>query len=219
MRLSHTEEKYLKVIYRQGENGTTTVSTNAIAAALHTSPAAVTDMVQRLHEKGLVVYQKYQGVTISPTGQAYALQIIRKHFLWEVFLVEKLKLGWEEVHEIAEQLEHIQSPALIQRLDEFLGAPAYSPHGNPIPNAQGEIVHKASVVLTSLEAGGSGIIIAIKEATSPFLQYLNKRNIYLGAKIMVIEKLPFDQSMDISVDQLPKINISQKVSDNILIVP
>ena len=219
MRLSYTEEKYLKVIYQQGDNGTAAVSTNAMAAALHTSPAAVTDMVQKLHEKELVVYQKYQGVTISSTGKAHALQIIRKHFLWEVFLVDKLKLGWEEVHEIAEQLEHIQSPVLIQRLDSFLGTPAYSPHGKPIPNAQGEIVHKASVVLTSLEAGSSGIIIALKDGTSPFLQYLNKRNIYLGAKISVIEKLPFDQSMDVSIDQSPKINISQQVSDNILIVP
>ncbi len=219
MRLSHTEEKYLKVIYQQGDNGTAAVSTNVMAASLHTSPAAVTDMVQKLHEKELVVYQKYQGVTISPTGKAHALQIIRKHFLWEVFLVDKLKLGWEEVHEIAEQLEHIQSPVLIQRLDSFLGTPAYSPHGNPIPNAQGEIAHKASVVLTSLEVGSSGIIIALKDGTSPFLQYLNKRNIYLGAQISVVEKLPFDQSMDVSIDQLPKINISRQVSDNILIVP
>lgn len=219
MHLSDTEEKYLKAIYQQGENGTTAVATNALATALHTSPAAVTDMVQKLHEKALVVYQKYQGVTISATGKEHALQIIRKHFLWEVFLVDKLKLGWEEVHEIAEKLEHIQSPLLIQRLDDFLGSPAYSPHGKPIPNAQGEIMHKASVLLTSMEAGSSGIIIATKDESASFLQYLNKRHIHLGAKISVLEKLPFDQSMDISVDHLPKINISQKVSDNILVIP
>lgn len=219
MRISYTEENYLKAIYQHAERGNKAVPTNAIAEALHTSPAAVTDMVQKLHEKGLVAYQKYQGVHISEAGKVHALQVIRKHLLWEVFLVEKLKLGWEEVHEIAEQLEHIQSPLLIQRLDELLGHPAYSPHGKPIPNAQGETAHKASVVLTSVEAGRGGIVVAIKEGTAQFLQYLSKRNIYLGAQISVIEKMPFDQSMDISVDRLPKVNISQKVSDNILIVP
>ena len=219
MRISYTEENYLKAIYQQGVNGNQAVSTNALAVALHTSPAAVTDMVQKLHEKGLVAYQKYQGVSISASGKAHALQVIRKHLLWEAFLVEKLKLGWEEVHEIAEHLEHIQSPLLIQRLDDFLGNPAYSPHGKPIPNAQGETAHKASIVLTSMEAGSSSIIVAIKEDKSQFFQYLSKRNIYLGAKISVIEKMPFDQSMDISVDCLPKVNISQKVSDNILVVP
>ena len=219
MRISYTEENYLKAIYQQGKDGHTTVSTNTLATTLHTSPAAVTDMVQKLHEKGLVAYQKYQGVSISATGKAHALQTIRKHLLWEVFLVDKLKLGWEEVHEIAEYLEHIQAPLLIQRLDDFLGNPAYSPHGTPIPNAQGKTTHKASSVLTSMEAGSSGLVVAIKDDSPPFLQYLSKRNIYLGATIRVVEKIPFDQSMEISVDRWPKVNISQKVSDNILIVP
>jgi DtxR family Mn-dependent transcriptional regulator len=219
MRISYTEENYLKAIYQHAANRKKAVPTNAIAGALSTSPAAVTDMVRRLHEKGLVVYQKYQGVNVSETGKAYALQVIRKHLLWEVFLVEKLKFGWEEVHEIAEQLEHIRSPLLIQRLDDFLGNPAYSPHGKPIPNAQGEHAQKVRVALTNVETGSGGIVIAVKEATPQFLQYLSKRGIYLGAKISVIEKMPFDQSMDISVDHLPKVNISQKVSDNILIIP
>jgi DtxR family Mn-dependent transcriptional regulator len=219
MHISYAEENYLKAIYQHAANSKNAVPTNAIAGALSTSPAAVTDMIQRLHEKGLVVYQKYQGVNVSETGKIYALQVIRKHLLWEVFLVEKLKLGWEEVHEIAEQLEHIQSPLLIQRLDDFLGNPAYSPHGKPIPNAQGEHAHKVSVVLTDVATGSSGIAIAVKDSTPQFLQYLSKRGIYLGAKISVIEKMPFDQSMDISVDHLPKVNISQKVSDNILIIP
>ena len=219
MRISHTEENYLKTIYQHVANGKKAVSTNAIAETLGTSPAAVTDMVQKLHEKELVCYRKYQGVNISELGKAYALQVIRKHLLWEVFLVEKLKFGWEEVHEIAEQLEHIQSPWLIQRLDDFLGNPAYSPHGKPIPNVQGEHTHKVSVVLTSVEVGSSGIVVSVKEGTPQFLQYLSKRNIYIGAKISVIEKMSFDQSMDISVDHLPKVNISRKVSDNILMIP
>jgi DtxR family transcriptional regulator, Mn-dependent transcriptional regulator len=219
MHVSYTEENYLKTIYQRSTNCKEKVPTNAIAEALHTSPAAVTDMIQKLHEKGLVIYQKYQGVSMSAVGKAHALQVIRKHLLWEVFLVDKLKLGWEEVHEIAEQLEHIQSPLLIQRLDDFLGNPTYSPHGKPIPNAQGEHVHKVRVVLTNVETGSSGIVIAVKDGTSQFLQYLSKRGIYLGAKISVIEKITFDQSMDISVDHLPKVNISKKVSDNILITP
>jgi DtxR family transcriptional regulator, Mn-dependent transcriptional regulator len=217
--ISYTEENYLKAIYQYAEDSRKAVSTNAIAETLGTSPAAVTDMLQRLHEKGLVVYRKYQGVNISKKGESYALQVIRKHLLWEVFLVEKLKFGWEEVHEVAEQLEHIQSPLLMQRLDDFLGNPAYSPHGKPIPNTHGVRTHKASMVLTNVEADNSGIIIAVKDSTPQFLQYLSKRGIYLGAKISVIEKISFDQSMDISVDHLPKVNISQKVSDNILIIP
>ena len=217
--LSQAEEKYLKAIYQRSESSQKAVSTNALAEALRTSPAAVTDMIRRLHEKGLVVHQKYQGVNISATGKTYALQIIRKHFLWEVFLVDKLKLGWDEVHEIAEQLEHIQSPLLIERLDELLGHPAYSPHGKPIPNAQGELHRKARVVLTDMEVGSNGVIIAVKEGTPQFLQYLSKRGIYLGAKVSIIEKIPFDQSMDISIDHLPKVNISQKVSDNLFVIP
>jgi DtxR family transcriptional regulator, Mn-dependent transcriptional regulator len=219
MRISYTEENYLKAIYQYAENSKKAVSTNAIAETLSTSPAAVTDMLQKLHEKELVIYQKYQGVNISKKGEAYALQVIRKHLLWEVFLVEKLKFGWEEVHEVAEQLEHIQSPLLMQRLDDFLGNPAYSPHGKPIPNTHGVHTHKTSVVLTNVEVDNSGIIIAVKDSTPQFLQYLSKRGIYLGAKISVIEKIIFDQSMDISIDHLPKVNISQKVSDNILITP
>ncbi len=217
MHISYTEENYLKTIYLQGKNESKAVSTNTLAAALNTSPAAVTDMIQKLNEKGLVAYKKYQGASISEAGRALALQVIRKHLLWEVFLVEKLKISWEEVHEIAEQLEHIQSLSLIQRLDDFLGNPDYSPHGESIPNAQGKTTHQKSVVLTSMEAGSSGIVVAIKEDTSQFLQYLSKRNIYLRAQISVIEKIPFDQSMDISIDRLPRVNISRKVSDNILI--
>lgn len=218
MRITHTEENYLKVIYQRAESSKKAVLTNTIAELLNTSPAAVTDMVQRLHEKGLVVYQKYQGVGISEAGRIHALRVIRKHLLWEVFLVEKLKLGWEEVHEIAEQLEHIQSPLLVKRLDDFLGNPTYSPHGKPIPNDQGKSIDKVSVALTNMDTGSSGIVKAVREGTPQFLQYLSKRGIYIGAKISVIEKMPFDQSMDISVDNLPKVNISQKVSDNILII-
>ncbi|MCU0318075.1 MAG: metal-dependent transcriptional regulator [Amoebophilaceae bacterium] len=217
MHVSYTEEDYLKVIYQYVASGTKAMPTNAIADALNTSAAAVTDMLQKLHEKELVVYQKYRGVHISEKGKVHALQVIRKHLLWEVFLVEKLKFGWEEVHAVAEQLEHVQSSLLIQRLDDFLGNPPYSPHGESIPDAHGACAHKVKSVLTDVETGSGGIVLAVQDSTPQFLQYLSKRGIYLGAKISVIEKIAFDQSMDISVDHLPKVNVSQKVSDNILI--
>lgn len=219
MDLSHTEENYLKAIYQLSGHGQQLVSTNALSAALHTSSAAVTDMVQRLHHKGLVTYQKYQGVNISASGKEQAIQVLRKHRLWEVFLVEKLKFAWDEVEEVAEQLEHIQSLLLIQRLDDFLGNPAYSPHGEPIPDAQGGMRTKKQVVLSRLEVGSSGIVMAVKDGKPLFLQYLSKRGIYLGAKISVIDKIAFDQSMDISVDGHSKISISLQVSDGILIAP
>ncbi|MEM7055626.1 MAG: metal-dependent transcriptional regulator [Bacteroidota bacterium] len=219
MDFSHTEENYLKAVYQLSEHGQQPVSTTALSAALHTSPAAVTDMIQRLHHKGLVAYQKYQGVNISTSGKEQAIQVLRKHRLWEVFLVEKLKFAWDEVKEVAEQLEHIQSLLLVQRLDDFLGNPAYSPHGEPIPDAQGGMRTKRQVVLSQLEVGSSGIVMAVKEDKPLFLQYLSKRGIYLGAKISVIDKIAFDQSMDISIDGHPKISISLQVSDSILIAP
>lgn len=217
MQLTHTEERYLKAIYQLSKQGQQPVPTNALAAALQTSPAAVTDMVQRLYQKALVTYQKYQGVNMAAIGQEKAIQVLRKRRLWEVFLVKKLELAWDEVTAIADQLEHMQSELLIQGLDDFLDHPAYNPHGEPIPDKQGKINTKPQRLLSELEAGNSGILLAIQEGTSLFLQYLSKRNIHLGAHISVVEKLAFDQSMDISVNGQPKLNISLKVSDNLLI--
>ena len=218
MSISQAEENYLKTIYHLSKKGREAVATNAMASALKTSPASVTDMIKKLADKGMVIYEKYQGVTISSKGETYALQVIRKHRLWEVFLVEKLKFNWDEVHEVAEKLEHIQSPLLIQRLDNFLGNPTYDPHGDPIPSAQGTFVVKAKIVLSDIEEGKNRIIAAIKDNSPQFLKYLNKRGIYLGAKVSVVEKIAFDNSMDISVDNYPKVNISKKISDNILVV-
>jgi DtxR family Mn-dependent transcriptional regulator len=217
MELTHTEENYLTTIYRLSQPDQVVVSTNGLAAALHTSPAAVTDMVQRLHQKGLVHYKKYQGVTMASIGKKQVLQILRRYRLWEVFLVKKLGFAWDEVEVTAGQLKHIQSDILIQRLDNFLDKPAYSPHGEPIPDQAGNIHIKPQHPLTELEEGTSGTLLSVKEGTSVFLQYLSKRGIYLGADIRVIEKIPFDQSMDISVDGNPKFNISLKVSDNLLV--
>ncbi|MCG8339787.1 MAG: metal-dependent transcriptional regulator [Cytophagales bacterium] len=218
MNISQTEENYLKTIYHLSKGGVEVVVTKALASALKTSPAAVADILRRLDNKGMAIYKKYQGVNISPKGKTYALQIIRKHRLWEVFLVEKLKFNGDEVHEVAENLEHIQSPLLAQRLDNFLGNPTHDPHGNPIPNAQGTFVAESKMVLSHIEEGKNSIVTAIKDNSPQFLRCLNKRGIYLGAKISVVEKIAFDNSMDISVDNCPKVNISKKISDNILVV-
>jgi DtxR family Mn-dependent transcriptional regulator len=217
MNLTFTEENYLAIIYQLSKQSQQAVSTNALAAVLNTSPAAVTDMVQRLHQKELILYQKYQGVTMAELGQKQAIQVVRRHRLWEVFLVKKLGFAWDEVETIAGQLKHIQSDLLTQRLDKFLDHPVYSSHGEPIPDQEGNIHIKPQRILSELEEGTSGILLAVKEGTSVFLQYLSKRGIYLGADIKVLEKIAFDQSIDISIDGKPKFNISSKVSDNLLV--
>ena len=218
MDLTYTEENYIKVIHHLSNGGQHMVATNSLASYLRTSPAAITDMVQRLHQKGLISYQKYQGVNIAAPGLAKAMQILRRHRLWEVFLVKKLKFTWDEVEEVAEELEHIRSELLIKRLDEYLDHPSYSPHGEPIPDVNGAIKTQPQILLSQLEAGATGTIVAVKDDSAPFLQYLNKKNIYLGAAVKVLEKIPFDQSMELSIDGSVGVTISSLVSDNLLIV-
>lgn len=215
--LSFTEENYLKAIYHLSAGGDKEVSTNAIAEVLKTKPASVTDMIGKLSAKGVVTYVKYQGVNVSDAGKKYALKVIRKHRLWEVFLVEKMKFNWDEVHEVAEQLEHINSPLLIKRLDEFLGYPKYDPHGDPIPDESGEFKEKPQVPLNEMEEGDAGIIMAVNDSSSIFLKHLDKLGAYIGAKIKVITKEEFDGSMTILIDNKKQTFISQAVSVNILI--
>ncbi len=218
MKPTHAEENYLKAIYMLlEESQEPLVSTTAMADFLHTSAASITDMIQKLHSKKLVIYRKYQGVALTASGKKAAIHTLRKHLLWEVFLVDKLKFGWNEIHDIAEQLEHIDSDMLIDRLDNFLGNPYCNPHGIVIPNADGNIIAKPRLLMSDLSEGASGIVSAIKDDSAAFLQYLSKRNIYLGAKITVVEKIQFDESMDINIDNQNKINISRKITDNILI--
>lgn len=214
--LSHTEENYIKAIYHLSLKGKD-VTTNSISDSLKTKPSSVTDMVKRLSDKKIINYIKYQGVTLTQKGNHIALGIVRKHRLWEVFLVEKLKFNWDEVHEIAEQLEHIESGVLIKRLDEFLGHPSYDPHGDPIPNERGEINHKEKVSLNDLEINSQGIVIGLKETSPLFLQYLDKTGIYIGVKIKIIEKIPFDESLEILLDSKKTLIISKEVSKNILL--
>ena len=214
--LSLVEENYLKAIYHLSGNGTNTVSTNSLAEEMQTTPASVSDMIKRLAHKEVIEYKKYQGVNISEDGRKRALQVIRKHRLWEVFLVDKLNFNWDEVHDIAEQLEHIKSPLLIKRLDEFLGHPTRDPHGDPIPDEDGNFVQKQPIPLNQLIAGQTGMMVAVNDSSSSFLKYLDKVEVSIGSKIEVKEVIDFDSSMEIKVNH-KSLTISETVAQNILV--
>ena len=216
---SHTEENYLKAIYKLGEAEPQTpgISTNRIAAALSTRAASVTDMLRRLADKQLLDYEKYRGVRLTAEGQRLALLTIRKHRLWEVFLVQQLGFSWDEVHEVAEELEHVQSPLLMRRLDAFLGHPALDPHGDPIPAEDGAVRRPATRLLADLCAGERGTLAAVKNTTAPFLQYLDKVGLQLGAQVEVLDKAAFDNSLELCVNHKHTTLISAEVSRNLLI--
>ncbi|MBF9238843.1 metal-dependent transcriptional regulator [Hymenobacter sp. BT683] len=216
---SHTEENYLKAIYKlaEAEPDNTGVSTNRIAAALDTRAASVTDMLRRLADKGLLAYERYRGVQLTAEGQRLALLTIRKHRLWEVFLVQQLGFNWDEVHEVAEELEHVQSPLLMRRLDAFLGHPALDPHGDPIPAEDGAMRRPAHRLLADLAVGDRGTLAAVKNTTAPFLQYLDKVGLQLGALVEVLDKVTFDNSFEIRVNKERTALISAEVSCNLFV--
>ncbi|WP_460502849.1 metal-dependent transcriptional regulator [Hymenobacter agri] len=217
--LSHTEENYLKAIFKlaEAEPETAGVSTNRIAAALDTRAASVTDMLRRLADKGLLNYEKYRGVQLTTEGQRLALLTIRKHRLWEVFLVQRLGFSWDEVHEVAEELEHVQSPLLMRRLDAFLGHPALDPHGDPIPGEDGAMRRPAHRLLADLNAGETGTLAAVKNTSAPFLQYLAKVGLQLGATIEVLDKVAFDNSFELRINRERTTLISAEVSRNLFV--
>ena len=216
--LSLTEEDYLKAIYYLSENNSEKgISTNDIAKRIEISAASVSDMIKKLSQKNLVNYVKYQGVTLTKGGKQIAVNIIRKHRLWETFLVEKLKFSWDEVHEIAEQLEHIQSSTLIERLDEFLDFPEYDPHGDPIPNEKGEIIKRKRINLKNCPLDQTLKVIAVEEGSPLFLQHLNKIKVNIGTHIKVLEKIEYDESLEIEIDQQRTIMISKDVAENIYV--
>jgi DtxR family Mn-dependent transcriptional regulator len=215
---SFTEENYLKAIYHLSEGNTMAVSTNQIAEMTSTKAASVTDMLKKLAEKKLINYIKYQGVTLTGTGVNAAVNIIRKHRLWEVFLVEKLGFKWDEVHDIAEELEHINSETLINRLDDFLGNPVADPHGDPIPDRSGLIKHKKLVKISDMKPGESGTVSGVSEHSSVFLKLLEKLGLTLGTKIIVSELIEFDGSIMLTIDQKTERTISREVAKNILVI-
>lgn len=215
--MTTAEENYLKAIYHLSEGGKKGVSTNDVAGAMKTKPASVSDMLRKLGEKEVIEYRKYYGVHMTDEGKKQALQTIRKHRLWEVFLVDKLNFAWDEVHEVAEELEHIQSPLLIQRLDAFLNYPKFDPHGDPIPDEFGDVKAKPRLVLNEMEIDQMGQIVAVKDSSAAFLKYLDKVGAYIGARIKILDKTDFDGSMEILVDQKKNLFISKDVAANILV--
>jgi len=210
-----TEENYLKAIYHlslQSES----VSTNQIAASLNTKAASVTDMLKKLADKALINYAKYQGVTLTAAGEKIAVNIIRKHRLWEYFLVKKLSFKWDEVHDVAEELEHISSKELIDRLDDFMGNPKYDPHGDPIPDCNGLFKAHELKPVSTLIVNDSGIISGVRDHSSSFLQYLERMELTIGKKIEVVEINDYDHSVALQL-QDKKIHISREVANNLLI--
>jgi DtxR family Mn-dependent transcriptional regulator len=211
-----SEENYLKAIYHLESDSKNGISTNAIAKSLKTKASSVTDMVKKLSEKEVVLYVKYQGVTLTAFGKKTAANIVRKHRLWEVFLVEKLNFSWDEVHEVAEQLEHIKSAKLINQLDALLGFPTHDPHGDPIPDKEGNLKTVEKSLLATLSKNESGICIGVDDSSSEFLQYLDKKGITLGKKITILDKEDFDDSLLIEIDG-EKSSISKKIANNLYI--
>ncbi len=214
--MTQSEENYLKIIYHLSLVSKTEIATNSIAEKMETKASSVTDMLKKLAEKKLVSYQKYQGVSLTETGLLTAKMIVRKHRLWEVFLVDKLNFTWDEVHEIAEELEHIKSDELIDKLDEFLDYPSEDPHGDPIPDKNGKILKIEKQLLSDVEVNKKCICVGVKDSSTNFLQYLDKQKIALGSKIIILEKEPFDNSMTIEIKKT-KVLISNKIACNIFI--
>ncbi|RDC63589.1 metal-dependent transcriptional regulator [Adhaeribacter pallidiroseus] len=215
--LSYTEENYIKTIYKLSQGVDKEVNTNAIAETLQTKAASVSDMLRKLSSKNIIFYVKYRGVSLSPEGQRIALQIIRKHRLWEVFLVEKLHFNWDEVHEVAEELEHITSPLLVQRLDEFLDFPKTDPHGDPIPSADGILTDPVKVVAADLEVNTTGVVSGVKDTRPLFLQHLDKIGLHLGVQITVLDQIAYDKSLEIKVENNKTLVISHEVARNLLV--
>jgi DtxR family transcriptional regulator, Mn-dependent transcriptional regulator len=215
--LSYTEENYLKTIYRLSEGGFKAVLTNEIAESMNTKAASVTDMIKKLSSKELVSYEPYYGVKITKLGKLGALRVIRKHRLWETFLVDKLHFNWDEVHEVAEQLEHIQSALLIEKLDEFLGFPTADPHGHPIPDKNGKIQSIRQIPLSESVPNKNAVVRSVKDGSPSFLQYLSKIGIYIGATIAILEKVEFDGSLEIVIDNKKKVFISRDAAENLLV--
>ena len=215
--MSITEENYLKAIFKLSEKDKSPVSTNAVAAAMQTTAASVTDMLKRLSEKEYLEYEKYRGVQLTATGYGLATDLIRRHRLWEVFLTEKLHFTWDKVHDIAEELEHINNIELIQRLDQFLGYPRFDPHGDPIPDAEGKWFRQQQVLLASLHAGQKGVITGVDDHSTTFLQYLNQLGLTLGVSITVLSRVDYDNSMLVQTENGQTLPVSEKVVQHLFV--
>lgn len=206
-----TEENYLKAIYHL-QQPTGSVTTNELSASLHTKPASVTDMLKKLKAKKLLIYEPYKVFQLSAEGKKVALIIIRRHRLWEYFLVEKLAFGWNEVHEVAEELEHVGSKKLIDKLDAFLDFPKFDPHGDPIPDSNGKMSAIQQVCLTELPLHKPAQVISVGSQSSELLDVLSHKHITIGAKLEVKKKFVFDGSVEVKVKNLAPVNISEQLA-------
>ncbi|XZF13171.1 metal-dependent transcriptional regulator [Chitinophagaceae bacterium MMS25-I14] len=216
--LTLTEENYLKSIYTlQHRSASGEVSVNEIAERMQTKPATVTDMLRKLSEKELIHYEKYKKIQLSDSGIAQALQILRKHRLWETFLHDTLHFSWDEVHEVAEQLEHIHSHMLIERLEAFLGFPKFDPHGDPIPDASGVIPASTAIPLSEVPLNAYSRMVAVKDSSSAFLQQLERFGLQIGVKMVVQEHMPYDNSILVKTTGQPFF-LSEKTAENILVI-
>ena len=210
------EENYLKAILSLSIQSGELVSTNEIASEINTSAASVSDMLKKLQEKDLIIYTKYKGVSLNKKGERIAVNILRKHRLWETFLVRKLDFNWDEVHDVAEQLEHIKSERLMDKLDSFLNFPKFDPHGEVIPTKDGEIPKTDRISLSEIEENNKGTVLGVTLDDSSFLQYLNKLEIQIGTEIEVFDRIDFDKSVNISINN-KKQNISNQLAKHLLI--
>ncbi len=214
--LSKSEENYLKSIYNLSELGNKVVTTNSISKILNIEPASVTDMIKKLSKKKLIYHEKYRGTKISKNGIKVALQIIRRHRLWEVFLYEKLNFNWDEIHEVAEELEHVSSDQLIDNLDKYLKYPKIDPHGDPIPNKLGEIDFVDKISISDLKINEKGIVSRIINEDEEFFILLKKLNIEIGTEVKILDKIDYDGSLDVSINNKSVI-ISKVIAENIKI--
>ena len=217
--LSNTEENYLKALLKLGsENeGKDAAGINEMAAHLGVKPATATDMFKKLKEKKLVDYKKYGKISLTDSGRESAVNVVRKHRLWETFLFQKLNFTWDEVHEVAEQLEHIKSQKLVNKLEEFLDYPEFDPHGDPIPKANGKMVSVVKMALADLKPGDTCMVIAVKDTSNLFLKYLERLGINIGTEIKVIEMISFDGSLLVSIQGQEPRNVSIKFAESLLV--
>jgi DtxR family Mn-dependent transcriptional regulator len=213
---SISEENYIKAIFHLQKQGKA-VSTNSLAASIQTKPASVTDMLKKLKNKSLLEYEPYHGVLLTPAGKKVALEVIRRHRLWEYFLVNTIGFDWDEVHEIAEELEHIQHPLLIEKLDEFLGKPAFDPHGDPIPDVNGKMEFRAVSNLNEIAPGKTVKFAGVGDQSSEFQRMLKHKAIKLGDRIRVVERFDFDQSIEIIINETASQSVSFLLAKMILV--
>ena len=215
--LSFTEENYLKAVLKLSlDHAGASAGTNTIATHLNVKPATATDMLKKLKEKSLVYYEKYGKVTLSDSGKNTALNVLRRHRLWETFLFEKLDFTWDEVHEVAEQLEHIQSTRLTEKLDAFLGYPSFDPHGDAIPNSKGELALSHFTPLSECEPGHQYVVMTVKDNSTTFLKYASKLGLAINGVLTVLSRQEFDGSLEISIhDKI--VTVSQKFAENIMV--